>query len=154
MKPERLQEIKNFRLLKGNEEWTSQEDVDTEADFIELIAAYENQGELLQLSLANVDRLNEELADAVEMLADCGVYVTDEKGEEYVTLRKQLAEAQAELAGRDAVLAEWRNEWENDPTVIDLRKQLAEMEKERDIACDCYNGLRIKLDMTREDERQ
>ena len=34
-----------------------------------------------------------ELADAVEMLAEEGFSVTDEKGLEYVTLRKQLAEA-------------------------------------------------------------
>ena len=41
--------------------------------------------------------LRTQLAEVVEMLADCGVYVTDEKGKEYVTLRKQLDEAQEKL---------------------------------------------------------
>ena len=52
MKPERLQEIK--------ESWAHQRI--TEIEIMELLSAYENQGELLQLSLANVDRLKEELA--------------------------------------------------------------------------------------------
>jgi len=46
---ERLQEIKDKHLLTGNEEWTSQEDVDTEAVIKELITAVEQaQAELAE----------------------------------------------------------------------------------------------------------
>ena len=89
MKLERLQEIKksvDYLQKAGKLNYTG-----VFANYCrELIAAYENQGELLQLSLANVDRLNEELADAVEMLAEEGFSVTDEKGLKYATLREQL----------------------------------------------------------------
>ncbi len=90
----RLQEIKealdNTRRL-FNFDSQPKERVQMFHDMKELIAAYENQGELLQLALGNTDKAQAELVDAVEMLAEEGFYVTDEKGLEYVTLRKQLA---------------------------------------------------------------
>ena len=65
MTNERLQEIKEgwwslSQMVHPNEEIIRNADV----YITQLIAAYENQGELLQLSLANVDRLNEGLAEA------------------------------------------------------------------------------------------
>ena len=91
-------------------------------DFLhELIAAYENQGELLRLSLANVDKLNEDaemqheihvmlIEDAVskyetaqaelaekQKLADDFMKLMHDHIDDGVQLRKQLAEAQAEV---------------------------------------------------------
>ena len=112
MKPERLQEIKDraYHEASTTEELGWKLNTDKMFDDIrKLIAAYENQGELLQLSLANVDRLNEELKQAQAELAENKEKLTrarryleqGNKGrnvflERIVDLREQLEEKQAE----------------------------------------------------------
>ena len=98
MDNERLQEIKDDIA-----DWF---DLDEERHAVldELITAHENQGELLRLSLGNVDKLNTALE----------------------ACQQQLAEAQAKLARSELTLDYVREEWKNDTAVADLRKQLAE----------------------------
>ena len=95
----------------------------------ELIAAYENQGELLQLSLANVDRLNEELVEANEL------YDIAEEGR--VLFMNQLGELTPEYASERMV--------DLLRDIADLRKQLAvllerekRMQAEHSISTDNY----------------
>ena len=126
MDDKRLQEIKDGDwMLHGTEEWTNQEDADTEAVIKELIAAYEQaQAELADLQL-RYDNQREDCIDYVKDIAD---------------LRKQLAEAQAELAEARDIRDRWKdysklykgyaNKWSKDNA--DLRKQLAEATLERD----------------------
>ena len=47
MTPERLEEIEDKHLLHGAEEWTNEEDVETEAAIKELIAAYKTSQQAL-----------------------------------------------------------------------------------------------------------
>ena len=93
MKPERLQEIKVVYTLPYGEEYPTEAAHDLGMDIAELIAAYENQGELLQLSLANVDRLNEELAEWKMHSDKVGETWQLKWTEDIADLRKQLAEA-------------------------------------------------------------
>ena len=101
MDDKRLQEIKDGDwMLHGTEEWTNQEDADTEAVIKELIAAYEQA----QAELTEANDLYE-IAD--EGMNNCS---------------KQLAEAQAELDTSQLLRDRERYRKEN----IDLRAQLAE----------------------------
>ena len=101
----------------------------------ELIAAYENQGELLRLSLANVDRLNDEICSWRD-----GALRNKSTHDD---LRKQLAEAKLEI--RKMSEERWErqgapigqqseHENERDNVIADLRKQLAEVQTELDEA--------------------
>jgi len=70
MDDKRLQEIKDCLLPYGEEHLTDEEHDWSEVT-TELITAYENQGELLQLALGNVDKLNEELGWVQYELKSC-----------------------------------------------------------------------------------
>ena len=97
---ERLQEIKDKYLLTGNEEWTSQEDVDTEAVIKELIAAYEQ-------AQAEVERYRKHIAIGEETVLELRIEVErletsqllrdrERYRKENIDLRAQLAEARLE----------------------------------------------------------
>ena len=117
MEPERLQVIK--RNVSGVVRIDDAEDLWRIAK--ELITALENQGELLQLSLANVDRLNEELVTSKIALDAAKAFM--EKAEE------SCEQAQAELDYcRDDVVPNLHTKIDN------LRKQLAEAQADRDEA--------------------
>jgi len=112
MDNERLQDIKAKHLLHGAEEWTNQEDADTEAVIKELIAAVEvlqaelveAEAEQLRESLCGkwrkeikVDKeMQEEIADLRQK--NTGLHI------DISNLRKQLAEARANCIAEKAQL--------------------------------------------------
>lgn len=89
-------------------------------DILDLIAAYENQGELLQLALGNTDKLNEKLEEAQAAL----VVMTDQ----FDDAAKIATAAQAELAGADD-FANIRHAYIIE--INELKKQLAEAADEQ-----------------------
>ena len=129
MTPEQLQEIKDRYVLPYGEDHLSHEAHVIGEDVYELITALENQGELLQLSLANVDRLNDELVEANEL------YDIAEEGR--VLFMNQLGELTPEYASERMV--------DLLRDIADLRKQLAvllerekRMQAEHSISMDNY----------------
>ena len=72
----------------------------------------------IDILCAALEAAQQELADAVEMLAEEGFSVTDEKGAEYVTLRAQLAEAEGTISSWQVENAELKS------FITDLRAQL------------------------------
>ena len=122
---ERLQEIKkrNYRMR-----FVAPYDTDIVLKDVEkLLTALENQGELLQLSLANVDRLNEELAEARRIL-QVNTSLRCEITENHALIQKQKAELE-EGADRYAILHKQLGFTVN--VLATLRKELADMQVER-----------------------
>jgi len=99
--PERLQEIK--------EEVSYAEARPLEFPLVhiakELIAAHENQGELLRLSLGNVDKLNTALEAAQQRLAEADVRITKLKSFLY-SLRDVTTVAGAQIRRIDKIVDE------------------------------------------------
>ena len=73
--------------------------------FNELIAAHENQGELLRLSLGNVDKLNTALEAAQQRLAEADVRITKLKSFLY-SLRDVTTVAGAQIRRIDKIVDE------------------------------------------------
>ena len=114
MNKQKFLDIKNRWETK---EYMGEDEYNMVDDIAFLIAAYENQGELLQLSLVNVDRLNTE---------NTSVLVCNKTQNDYIhRLKKELKQAQVELAEmrveRDKFRAFEKAAWDD---IADLRKQL------------------------------
>ena len=120
MKPERLQKIINEYDKRVDDRDTYEWDMFVSDVIPELIAAYENQGELLQLSLANVDRLNE----GAEMQHEIHVMLIEDAVSKYETAQAELAEKQ-KLADDFMKLMH-----DHIDDGVQLRKQLAEAQAE------------------------
>ena len=135
---ERLQEIKSW----WGRGWGNPDAKDV---VVELIAAYENQGELLQLSLANVDRLNDDLRQAQAELAEATNHL-DAWGKRILDLRKQLAEAKAELdeASKDQVQSAkaYEDTWKELQTYIKLWKETIKQRDEAQAECERLRNMR------------
>ena len=136
----RLKEIKEGPwILKGYEEWTNQEDADTEAVIKELVAAYEQAwAELAYVekawkkTIAERDKLHNEKIDLRAQL---------EETQYKLRSCKSLAKLEREnLLERNTDLISERKKAQDEAdsavqSMVNLRKQLAEAE-ERDDAMD------------------